>query len=80
MSKEKQGGRFVSESMVEGGAVRWVVRSSGYAELWVHDCYRAVNLEFDFWTKQQRRTRIKKIDRMISELQKMRNAMEETEV
>lgn len=40
----------------------------------IGDCYRVINLEFDFWNKRQARQYLKKLDLLVDTLVKFRKA------
>ena len=80
-----QGKRFLSERGDEGGNVRWCITEGvmGWheADLFIGDCFRSINLEFSHnGTGKQVEKRVAKLDNLIEELQKLREALCSSEV
>ena len=60
------------------GMISWDVSASGYsveAEFSMWDCSRKINLDFNVYNEKDARDRAAKLDILIEELTKMREAM-----
>ena len=75
---------FLSDSHEEFGSVSWVVETNGEdnilgyvveANLTISDCSKCAQLDFDCKGYKHIDKRIKKLDTLIEELQKMKEAM-----
>lgn len=88
-----RGKRWLSNRFNEGGAIRWEIEQYvftnakgkpegkgnwGYLEF--RDCSRLVSLDFHCNSKRDKKARLKKIDTIITELNKMREALEKVDV
>ena len=79
--------KFLSNRFDEGSTVQWEVEPWAHEEscgcwayLKIRDCDRSVRLEFDIDSEKERKQRLKKLDTLITELEKMRDCLEQAEV
>lgn len=81
----QRGKQFLSESHQEGGTISWSVitisDSSSVldypveAEIKLTDCYKQINLDFDCVEVKHIKKRVDKLDRLLVELNKMKEAL-----
>lgn len=81
--------KFLSSRFDEGSVVQWEVEQWGketdrnrgaWAFLKIRDCDRSVRLDFDIDSEKERKQRLKKLDTLINELNKLRECLLEAEV
>tara|TARA_R110000851_G_scaffold185587_1_gene334869 strand:- start:793 stop:1080 length:288 start_codon:yes stop_codon:yes gene_type:complete len=78
-----RGKRFLSDSYGEGGSISWEVRTCGASvfdsfvdgSIKIRDCSRFVEIDFDCSEYKHIKKRIDKADRLILELNKMKEAL-----
>lgn len=83
-----QGRKFLSSRQSEGSSVSWNVKGYSYesgrididAELQIRDCSRSIQLEFGICSEKDRTQRLKKLDNLIGELEKMRECLVKAEL
>lgn len=83
-----QGRKFLSSRIAEGSTIYWQVQRIQYgdnrpfldADVTIRDCSRQIILEFGVHDEKDRKQRLKKMDNLIGELQKMRKCLEEGEL
>lgn len=82
-----RGRKFLSSRFDEGGSICWEVTQDTWKKskdisgfLTLRDCSRSITLEFSVMTEKQRKQRLKKLDTLIVELEKMRDCLEKGEV
>ena len=88
-----RGKRWLSNRFNEGGAIRWEIEQYNFTNdkgveegkgnwgfLEFRDCSRLVSLDFHCDTKRDKVSRLKKLDTVITELTKMRDALEKVDV
>ena len=83
-----QNKRFISDEHNEFSSISWHI-TSGWGEgqkkkhtkcsdLRLSDCYKVISLDFDYEGHDQFLSRIKKIDCLIEELQKYKQALKDS--
>ena len=83
-----QGRKFLSSRIDEGSTIYWQVRRVQYgegssfldADVTIRDCSRQIVLGFGIHDEKDRKQRLRKMDNLIGELQKMRKCLEEGEL
>ena len=82
-----KGRKFLSSRFDEGSVVNWYVEqwnggdvSGGWGCVKIRDCDRTVTLDFNIDSEADRKQRLKKLDTLIGELEKLRNCLERVEV